>query len=131
MHQTITSLLSDLNQNEEIYFRISSENQDAFYEDCRSAGIVKFLNRKPFNKEDVRGLMGIRSDRTIGYVSPLCFSAAAAGDMAVDENGNEEKIILIDYDRLLKGEDEIIHSDPDAMNQNRKLSGRIITIGNH
>lgn len=130
MRQTISSLLSDLNQKEQIYFRILPENHDAFYEDCRSCGITEFLSGKPFHREDVRGLMGIRSDRTIGYVSALCFSAAMAGNTSVDENGNEEKILLIDYDRLLQGEDGIIHVETDALHNGRPHNGRIITLEN-
>lgn len=127
----IESLVNALRENEQIYVRISRENYDTFFSDCAAAGIHQFFTGKEFKGEDVRGMMSIYHDRSIGYVSNLCFMAAVAGKEAVNRDDVGQNIIVIDYDKLLNGKDYILPKDKSVTLNGKPLTGRIITIQNN
>ena len=127
----IESLVNALRENEQIYVRISRENYDTFFSDCDAVGIHQFFTCKKFKREDVRGLMSINHDRSIGYVSNLCFMAAVAGKEAVNRDNVSQNIIVIDYDKLLRGEDYLLTTDKSVTLNGKQLTGRIITIHNN
>lgn len=90
-----------------IWYSIPNELRHEFYEEIKSLG-VRFYTNKKVNEEDIRCFMSVDPDLTTGYISIKCWSELLNNADLVDTNGNIIPVILLDYAKLINGEDPVI-----------------------
>ncbi len=95
-----------LTENEEVWFCITEEWQQDFYEEIVSIG-ANFISGGSITRESISTLMGINRDKEVGYISNQVWYNSLRSE--------KSKTLKIDYGKYRSGEKNYQIASPDIV----------------